>query len=324
LFHETADGQVSGVTCERKILTNALRREGNPSIVSELPTGVLRVDWPVPANATVSVIIPTKDSPELLKNCIDSIRLRTVGPLPEIIVADNGSVRAETKALFDEIVRQGLAKVVPCPGPFNFSKINNQARRHATGDVIVLLNDDTQVISPDWLIELASLALRPEVGAVGSMLLYPDGTVQHGGILLGIGGGIADHAFRYLPGDSRGYLDLLCCRREVSAVTGACLAVSARNFDLLGGLDETLRVTLNDVDFCLRLRDRGLINIWTPWAVLEHWESKSRGIDHTQAALDRQAGEVRIFSERWGNIMARDPNYHPGLSDSAPDYHLAI
>ena len=323
LFHETPQS-APGPEIDFRILEGHLRKATKVPPVSLRDDGILRVDWPALPSTSVSIIIPSKDNPGLLKACVDSIISKTVGIIPEIVIADNGSVRADTKTYLDKIASGGIAKVIPCPGPFNFSKINNDARRHATGDVIVLLNDDTQIISPDWLSELAGLALRPEVGAVGGLLLYPDGTIQHAGVLLGVGGATADHAFRYLPGDSKGYIDLLRCRREVCAVTGACLAVSAEHFDLIGGLDETLLVTLNDIDFCLRLRDRGLTNIWTPWAVLEHWESKSRGIDYTESALARQANEVRIFSERWGELLARDPTYHPGLNDNAPDYHLAI
>jgi GT2 family glycosyltransferase len=325
LFHETSDPAFSGANEDREILSAHLRlHEKNASLTAQSDKEILSVNWPFPASARVSIVIPTKDRPDLLRNCLASIRSKTIGLSPEIIVADNGSVKPETKALFAEIEAQGCAKVVPCPGPFNFSKINNDARRHATGDVIVLLNDDTQIISPDWLTELAALALRPEIGAVGSLLLYPDGTIQHAGIVLGIGGAIADHSFRHFPGTHAGYMKLLRTRREVSAVTGACLAVSAAHFDLIGGLDETLPVTLNDVDFCLRLRKLGLINLWTPLAVVEHWESKSRGIDYTDAALERQAKEVKIFSERWSDLIAHDPHYHKGLSDNAPDYRLAI
>jgi GT2 family glycosyltransferase len=323
LFHE-APTSAPKPEIDIQILDGYLKAADRLSSTALRHDGILCVDWPVDRVPRVSIIIPSKDNPGLLRNCIESIRAKTIGIKPEIVVADNGSVRPDTKAYLSQIAANGAAKVISCPGPFNFSKINNEARRHATGDVFVLLNDDTQVISPHWLVELAGLALRPDVGAIGGLLLYPDGTIQHGGVLLGIGGATADHAFRYMPGDSRGYIDLLRCRREICAVTGACLAVSAEHFDLIGGLDESLPVTLNDIDFCLRLRARGLVNIWTPWAVLEHWESKSRGIDYTESALMRQANEVRIFSERWGELLTRDPTYNPGLNDNAPDYQLAI
>jgi GT2 family glycosyltransferase len=324
LFHELPDSPKDRKRATLSILQEHLERGSVPTTVTARADGIRQVAWPVPCEAaSVSIIIPSKDKPELLKACIDTIQTRTTGIAPQIIVADNGSTLPSARAYLDAIAAEGTAIVVPCPGPFNFPKINNQARLHASGRILVLLNDDTQVVSADWLTELASIACRPDVGAVGSKLLYPDGTIQHAGVVLGIGGA-GDHAFRYLPGDAPGYLDLIRCRREVSAVTGACLAVSAAHFDLVDGLDEELPVTLNDVDFCLRLRDRGLINIWTPWAVLEHWESKSRGTDHTDAALDRQAAELALFTRRWGHLMAQDPHYHPGLSRLEPDYRLAV
>jgi GT2 family glycosyltransferase len=324
LFHEMGEDAPKTVVFNKTMLeAHLLKREFAGSLLLNADK-IMRVSWPVPRSTRVSILIPSRDNPGLLKSCIDSIRNRTQLITPEIIVADNDSVKTNTIAYLQSIAGDENVRVVPCPGPFNFSKINNDARRHATGDVIVLLNDDTQILSSDWLNELVSLALRPEVGAVGSMLLYPDGTIQHAGVLLGIASAMADHAFRYIPGDSPGYLNLLRCRRQVSAVTGACLAVSAAHFDALGGLDEALPVTLNDIDFCLRLRDRGLINIWTPWAVLEHWESKTRGIDHTRSDLIRLSEEILLFSNRWEHLLRRDPIYHPGLSDTSPDYRLAV
>jgi GT2 family glycosyltransferase len=324
LFHESPILEESSKIFDRQILEAHLMSGAYPPELTITGKDILRIEWPTPDPSRVSIIIPSRDSSGMLKNCIDSILRKTTRISPEIIIADNGSVQQETLDFLTQIAARDLVKVIRCPGPFNFSKINNDARRHASGDVIVLLNDDTQIISPDWLVEMTGLALRADVGAVGGLLLYPDGTVQHAGIILGIGGTAADHAFRHMPGDSAGYLDLLRCRREISAVTGACLAVSAKHFDTVGGLDEELQVTLNDVDFCLRLRARGLTNIWTPHAVVEHWESKSRGIDFTNAALDRQAKEVQLFYSRWGRLVAHDPNYHTGLSDMTPDYRLAV
>jgi GT2 family glycosyltransferase len=323
LFHET--GQPPAPEDDGRVVRSHLSRTGLPATLAETCGSVVRVNWPIPATPPrVSVIIPTRDHPELLRSCVESI-LATTATLPqEIIVADNGSVLPETAACLAEIASRGIARIVPCPGPFNFSRINNEARREATGDVLVLLNDDARALSPGWLGELVSLAIRPEIGAVGAMLLYPDGSIQHAGALLGIGGTIVEHAFRHWPGDSGGYLDLLRCRREVGAVTAACLAVAAAHYDRVGGLDENLQVTLNDIDFCLRLRDKGLINVWTPWARLEHLESKSRGLALSADQLATQRAEVKLFSERWQHLPPRDITYHPGLSDLTPDYQLAI
>jgi GT2 family glycosyltransferase len=322
LFHEAGQPLAGAQELELTLLNAHLEKIGHPRRALTR-SGVRRVAWPLSASETVSIIIPSKDNPELLATCLRSIREITAGVEPEIIVADNGSVRPETKAYLRRLELTGTAAVIPCPGPFNFSRINNDARRHASGSILVFLNDDTRIVSPDWLIELASLAARPEIGAVGALLLYPDGAVQHAGVVLGIRG-IADHAFRHESGDAAGYMDLLRCRREVTAVTGACLAVSAVHFDAIGGFDETLAVTANDMDLCLRLRARGLINIWSPWCVVEHAESKSRGVDCTDAALERQGQETLVFTRRWGHLLDCDPTYNPGLSRIAPDYSLRV
>lgn len=321
LFRQTDPAQ-SNVDADRRILDGHLSSLGGGHALTRIDDGILKVDWRLPALLRVSIIIPSKDNPATLKSCIDSIIERTCGVDYEIIIADNGSYQDETKTYLTALSKLPALKVVSAPGPFNFSKINNDARRHATGDVLVFLNDDTKVIGESWLSELSSLVRREDVGAAGALLLYPNGSVQHAGILIGVGGA-TEHAFRYQPGESRGYLDLLRCRREVTAVTGACLAISAEHFDMVGGFDETLMVTCNDIDLCLKLRAAGLINVWTPWARLEHWESMTRGADFTDEALEMQAKELRIMAERWGPMLDRDPTYHPGLSVHAPDYSLS-
>jgi GT2 family glycosyltransferase len=323
LFHQTAIRPSETEIC-RVILSAHLKAFGYDTGLSIIDSRTMKVDWPLPAVLSlVSIIIPSKDNAAILKACIDSVISLTKGIPYEIVVADNGSTQPRSVKYLNELQKRENISVVSLPGPFNFSKINNDARKYAKGDILIFLNDDTQVIVGEWLIELVSLACRPQVGAVGALLLYPDGSVQHAGVLLGVGGP-ADHAFRYMAGESCGYLDMLKSRREVTAVTGACLAVSADKFDAVGGFDEELMVTCNDVDLCLRLRARGWANIWTPWARLEHWESMSRGIDFTEDALQRQADELSLMTERWGNLLDRDPTYHPGLSDFAPDYCLSV
>jgi len=322
LFHQTAP-DACDVATDCRILAGHLSSLGKDTTLTQLDDGMLKVDWRLPADPVrVSIIIPSKDNAITLKTCIDSIIQHTRGVDYEIVVSDNGSSQEKTIRYLASLAGHKAIKVTSSPGPFNFSKINNDARRHASGDVLVFLNDDTKIIAGEWLVELASLARREDAGAVGALLLYPNGSVQHAGVLIGVGGS-TDHAFRYLAGEDRGYLDLLRCRREVTAVTGACLAVSAEHFDAVGGFDERLMVTCNDLDLCLRLRAAGLTNIWTPWARLEHWESMTRGVDFTAEALERQADEQRIMSDRWGDLLDRDPTYHPGLSIRAPDYRLS-
>jgi GT2 family glycosyltransferase len=322
LFHQTGpDSRDVATDCQ--ILSGHLSGLGGDTALTRLDDGMLKVGWRLPAAPMrVSIIIPSKDNSATLKTCIDSIIRHTSGIDYEIVISDNGSTQDKTVRYLQSLSGNPRVKVTSSPGPFNFSKINNDARRHAGGDVLVFLNDDTKIISGEWLVELASLARREDAGAVGALLLYPNGSVQHAGVLIGVGGS-TDHAFRYMAGEDRGYLDLLRCRREVTAVTGACLAVSAEHFDAVGGFDERLMVTCNDLDLCLRLRAAGLTNIWTPWARLEHWESMTRGVDFTAEALERQADEQRIMSDRWGDLLDRDPTYHPGLSIRAPDYRLS-
>jgi O-antigen biosynthesis protein len=322
LFHQTGP-DACDVATDCRILGGHLSALGNDTALTQLDDGMLKVGWRLPATPVrVSIIIPSKDNAVTLKTCIDSIIVHTSGIDYEIVISDNGSTQDRTVRYLSNLSGNPRVKVTSSPGRFNFSKINNDARRHASGDVLVFLNDDTKIISGGWLVELASLARREDAGAVGALLLYPNGSVQHAGVLIGVGGS-TDHAFRYLAGEDRGYLDLLRCRREVTAVTGACLAVSAKHFDAVGGFDERLMVTCNDLDLCLRLRAAGLTNIWTPWARLEHWESMTRGVDFTAEALERQADEQRIMSDRWGDLLDRDPTYHPGLSIRAPDYRLS-
>jgi GT2 family glycosyltransferase len=322
LFHQTGPDDCD-VASDYSILGGHLACLGGDTALARLDDGMLKVDWRLPAAPVrASIIIPSRDNAATLKTCIDSILEHTNGIDYEIVISDNGSTQERTIRYLSSLSGHKSIKVTSSPGPFNFSKINNDARRHASGDVLVFLNDDTKIIAGEWLVELASLARREDAGAVGALLLYPNGSIQHAGMLIGVGGS-TDHAFRYLAGESRGYLDLLRCRREVTAVTGACLAVSAAHFDAVGGFDERLMVTCNDLDLCLRLRAAGLTNIWTPWARLEHWESMTRGVDFTAEALERHADEQRIMSERWGNLLDRDPTYHPGLSIRTPDYRLS-
>lgn len=321
LFHQTGPDSTDTAT-DAGILDAHLAGLGLGNTLTRRDDGVLKVDWPTPDSVRASIVIPSRDNAQTLKTCVDSILEHTRGVEYEIVICDNGSTQERTLRYLAGLKGEQRVKVVACPGPFNFSKINNDGRRHATGDVLVFLNDDTKIIAGEWLTELVSLARRPDAGAVGALLLYPNGSVQHAGVLIGVGGS-TDHAFRYMAGESRGYLDLLRCRREVTAVTGACLAVSAEHFDRIGGFDEKLMVTCNDLDMCLRLRAAGLTNIWTPWARLEHWESMTRGVDFTAEALERQANEQRIMSHRWGKLLDRDPTYHPGLSIRAPDYRLS-
>jgi GT2 family glycosyltransferase len=277
--------------------------------------------WPVeprpPAGPapTVRVIVPTRDRADLLAACAAGVLERTDGA-PELCVVDNGSVEPRSLELLGALAARPKATVLRIQGPFDFPALNNAAAAGAEAEVLVFLNDDTWVIEPDWLAQMAALAMRPDVGAVGAKLYYPDGRLQHAGVALGLGAyGVAGHPFRGAPGTMDGPQAMLRVVREVSAVTGACLAVQRSKFEAVGGFDPALKVAFNDVDLCLRLAARGWKTVWTPHARLVHLESASRGgaeATAEKAALLRQ--EAALMHERWGERLAADPYYHPALS----------
>jgi O-antigen biosynthesis protein len=206
--------------------------------------------------------------------------------------------------------------------PFNFSAINNFAAAEARGGIVGLLNNDLEFVEPGWLAEMVSHAVRPEVGAVGARLLYPDRTVQHAGVVLGIGG-LADHVHKNLPEGAPGYCGRAGLTQDFSAVTAACLLVRRKTYFDVGGFDEAYAVAFNDVDFCLRLRQRGLQNVWTPFATVIHHESKTRGREDTLAKLWRFRGEKLRLAARWSELIAADPAYNPNLTVQARNFSLA-
>ena len=262
----------------------------------------------------VSVVIPTRDRLDLLRLCVEGLRSRTAYPALDILIVDNGSEEPETLAYYVSLASDGRVRVLSRPDAFNFSALCNEGVAAARGEVVVLLNNDVEVIGPDWLDHLVAEAVRPEIGAVGARLLYPDGRLQHGGVAIGLGGA-AGHVGRGRPGDEAGWLGRLAVPHEVSAVTGACLAVGRDTYRALGGLDaEHLPISFNDIDFCLKLRRAGYINLMVPAATLTHHESASRGRDVAGARQARAEREAAIFAERWLPAMRDDPYFHPGLS----------
>jgi len=272
----------------------------------------IRHSLPVPSPLT-SIVICTRDHEALLRAALDSILAKTTYPHYEIIVIDNGSRDPATLRYLSSLsARPGLT-VLRDDSPFNYSRLNNVAVRHARGSVLCLLNDDIEVLTPNWLEEMVSFAIQPGVGAVGARLWYPDGTLQHGGVLIGIGG-VAGHAHHRLRRGQPGSFGRGVLQQELSAVTGACLTVRRDVFDEVGGFDENLAVAFNDVDLCLRIRAAGYRNVWTPFAELIHHESASRGQDDTPAKIARTQQEVRFMKDRWGSTLDGDPYYHPRLS----------
>jgi GT2 family glycosyltransferase len=271
----------------------------------------------------VSLVIPTRDNADVLETCIRSIRARTRYRNYEIIIVDNGSAEEKTKRLFAEVGRDPSIRILPMPGPFNFSKLNNAAAREATGDILGLINNDIEVTREDWLDEMVALATRPEVGCVGAKLLYPDGRIQHAGVVIGLGG-VAGHGHRFARGDDPGYLNRLRAVQNVSAVTAACLLIRREAFDRVGGLDEGLTVAFNDVDFCLKVSAAGYLNLWTPFAELIHHESVSRGRDLTPSKARRFADEYATMQRRWGAELLNDPYYSPHLTYDREDFSLRL
>jgi GT2 family glycosyltransferase len=270
-----------------------------------------------------SIIIPTRDRVELLSRCLESIRGRTGYDAFEIVIVDNGSVEESTFRFFRAVQQQNV-RVVAESGPFNYSRLNNRAAAAARGEILVFLNNDTEVDEPGWLTELVSHAARREVGAAGARLWYPDGTLQHGGVILGLGG-VAGHAFPHIPRGHPGYFNRAMLQQNISAVTGACMAVRAAVFKELGGFDEVnLGVTFNDIDFCLRLTERGYRVIWTPYANLIHHESASRGHQRTAEEQAEFRRAVDYMQSTWGARLMQDPFYNPNLSLNPPGFEIAF
>ncbi len=271
----------------------------------------------------VSIIVPTRDRLDLLARCAEGVLHGTDYGQLELIIVDNGSVEPETLAHFDMLVADPRVRLLPAPGPFNFSALMNRAVAEARGEIILLLNNDISMIGPDWLSEMVSHAVRPSVGAVGARLLYPDGTIQHAGVVLGTGG-VAGHLHVGAPGEYSGYQGHLRLTRNVSAVTAACLALRRTVWDEVGGMDaENLTIAFNDVDLCLKIRGRGYDIIWTPFAELYHHESASRGLDLEPAAAARFQGEIATMRARWGDVLDNDPFYGPVFDMRFTNYRPA-
>lgn len=295
--------------------------EGGTRVVVE-DDGVIRLDRPLPEpRPLVSLIVPTRDRLDLLRPCIESLRRRTDWPAKEILICDNGSRDPATLAYFRALEADGAARVVACPGPFNFAAINNRVAAEARGRLLAFINNDVEAEAPDWLERMVGEALRPEIGAVGARLIDGEGRIQHGGIVLGTGG-LVTHGHRHFPGAAAGYLGALRATRSVSAVTAACLVVETQKFFRVEGFDaSTFAIDFNDVDLCLRLNAMGLRTLYVGGAVLHHRESASRRPSPESAA--RHRGEVEALKKRWGPLLAQDPHYHPGF-DPDLSTHLRL
>jgi GT2 family glycosyltransferase len=288
----------------RRAIGEALERRGGRGRVEDGPVPTsFRVVRALDREPLVTVIIPTRDRVDLLAQAIEGIERKTDYRNVEILVVDNGSSDPATL----DYLRATPHRVLRDDGPFNFSRLNNRAAHEARGELLLLLNNDTEPLRDDWLRSMVEHALRPEVGIVGAKLLYPSGKVQHAGVVLGIGS-VAGHSHKHFPGDAGGYYHAADLIRNFSAVTAACMLVRSDVFKDLGGLDEVnLAVAFNDVDFCLRARERGYLVVWTPEALLTHFESESRGFDLNPREID-------YMLRRWSETLIRDPYYSPNLT----------
>lgn len=300
-----------------------LQRHALAAEIEQDQRGHLRVRYTLPASLPkISIVIPTRDMLHFLQPCVDSILQKTTWSNYEILILDNQSSCAETLAYLQSVSADARVRVLRYDQPFNFSAINNFAVEQAAGELVCLLNNDTQVISPDWLEEMASRLLQPGVGAVGARLYFADGRVQHAGDVLGPGG-CANHLHGIIAADDPGYMNRAVLPQELSAVTAACLLTHRALYQQLGGLDEhNLTVAFNDVDFCLRIREAGYRVVYTPYAELYHYESVSRGKDDNPVKQARSKLEVQYMRKRWADVIERDPFYNPNLSYTKPDFSL--
>ncbi|BCH65515.1 hypothetical protein RvVAT039_27310 [Agrobacterium vitis] len=300
-------------------LPRVLVHRSSPRPALTLSRPLLR---PGSSRPPVTVIIPTRDRADLLSACLDGLLGRTDHGELDIIVIDNDSKEDATRILLDRIEAEGHVRRLPMPGTFNFSRACNLGVDQARHDRILLLNNDVEPLERDWLGEMNAELDDPQVGAVGALLLYPDGFVQHAGVTLGAGS-IARHSFHFHDPDGGEDYGLLAQRRHVSAVTAACLLTRKSHWLQVGGMDEAnLPVAFNDVDYCLKLRRAGLDIVWTPHARLVHRESVSRGRDDTVEKRLRFAGEEKVMFERWSDVIDNDPCYNPNCSLSAGDFVL--
>lgn len=307
----------------RKALQQHLERVGLRGEVRDarIPS-TYKTDYAIDGKPLISIVIPNKDHVDILKKCVDSIREKSTYAHWEIVLVENNSAEEETFAYYKALQEDDRIRIVYWDGPFNYSAINNYGVQFAHGEQILLLNNDVEVITPDWLEQMLMFSQRGDVGAVGAMLYYPDDTIQHAGVILGVGG-IAGHSHKYFKRNEYGYMSRLAIAQNLSAVTAACMMIPKRVWDEVNGLDEGYKVAFNDVDLCMRIRKAGYLIVWTPYAELYHYESKSRGAEDTPEKQKRFGEEIRRFEARWAEeLAAGDPYYNPNLTLEREDFSL--
>lgn len=323
----TADNPLSKMyayEAGKKAIEDHLRRcHTKGEVLQTENLGFYRVKYPVTGNPLVSILIPNKDQAETLDKCLKSIEKLTDYENYEIIIIENNSTEEKTFEYYEQICNDKI-RVVYWEKEFNYSAINNFGAKQAKGDYLLLLNNDMEVISRDWLKELLSTCQRKEVGAVGARLYYPDDTVQHAGIIIGIGG-VAGSVFVGMKRGYTGYMHRAAIQQDLSAVTAACMMMKRSVFEEVGGLEEELKVAFNDVDLCLRIREKGHLIVYDPYVELYHYESKTRGAEDTKEKVRRFQGEIEYMRSHWIGILKNgDPAYNPNLSLKKWDYSLKV
>ena len=322
----TSDNPVSKMyafEAGKRAIEGNLERCGVQAVVSHTKDlGFYQVEYPVQGSPLVSVLIPNKDQKESLKKCLDSVFEKTTYSNYEIIIIENNSTESDTFAYYQELQKRSNVKVITWKEGFNYSAINNFGEKEASGDYLLFLNNDVEVINPRWMEEMLGNCQRPEVGITGAKLYYPDDTIQHAGTIIGIGG-IAGHAFLNMPRSRTGYLHKASIQMNLSAVTAACMMMKRSVFEQLGGFEEKLTVAFNDVDLCLRTVQAGYLVVYNPKVELYHYESKSRGSEDNEEKVRRFQREIEFMRSRWITILKEgDPNYNKNLTLSKWNYSL--
>lgn len=311
--------------CERNTLQAYFHAHDIHADVMTAADGIASVvKYAVHDNPLISIVIPTKDGKDVLDVCLKSIFAKTTYVNYEIVIADNGSEKQETKEYFSVLINMHPnVHIFDCKGPFNFSLINNKAVfEHTAGEYIVMLNNDTSIVTPDWLEQMLSYAQLRHVGSVGALMYYPDGSIQHGGVITGKGGGFA-HRYYRKPSDTKGYMETLTIPNDVAGCTAACMMVAKTKYEEVHGMNEALTVQFNDVDLEIKLLECGYSNVFLPDVKLIHYESKSRGIDKEQTAVDRYVSEVEYAKTHYAKWLIHDPYYNDQF-DKNYDYMLIV
>lgn len=318
------------IEAAKKAISAHLKRVGLAGEVDVAHgVGIYRIRYEIQGNPKISILIPNYEHYEDLKKCLDSIFKKTTYPNYEIVIVENNSTSSRIFSYYKKLKQEhDNVKIVKWKDEnksgFNYSAINNKGAKHCTGEYILLLNNDIEVISDNWLEEMLMFAQRKDVGAVGAKLYYPDDTIQHAGVGLGLLT-LAGHYFRNVSRDNVGYMGRLIYAQDLSAVTAACMMIRRDVWDQVNGLDETIAVAFNDVDLCMKIRKAGYLIVWTPFAELYHYESKSRGLDETRKEKTRFISEVRRFQRRWQEELDYgDPYYNPNLSLDREDFYYKL